>query len=366
MTDITMAAPTNMVAAETAETVMSMQGLRQEFPSRGGRIVRALAGLDLDVYRGETLGIVGESGCGKSTLARAALLLRKPTDGTISFDGDDITGLRGKALRTHRSRAQMVFQDPNDSLDPRYRVLRSVAEPLRASGVPMAEATVRAKLAMRAVGIPEDAEKRYPHEFSGGQRQRIAIARAIATEPELIVLDEPTSALDVSIQAQILNLLLELQERKQLTYMFISHNLAVIRHLASRVAVMYLGQIVEVGPAAEVLANPQHPYTTALLSAVPEPDSEHRERIILDGDPPSPAIEYKGCPFVSRCWLAMERCHTEPPVLTKTDEATDVPSAHRVACHRPGEGQQALLQGYRPETVPLPLPLPRATTEGLS
>ncbi|WP_062311031.1 ABC transporter ATP-binding protein [Demequina rhizosphaerae] len=333
---------------QAAEPLMTLNGIRQEFPASGGRIVHALDGVTLEVQRGETLGIVGESGCGKSTLARAALLLRKPTAGEIRFDGDDALAMRGGRLRAHRQRAQMVFQDPNDSLDPRYKVLRSVMEPLLAAGVPRREAKEKALAALEAVGAPDGAAGRFPHEFSGGQRQRIAIARAIATEPELVVLDEPTSALDVSIQAQILNLLLELQESKQLTYMFISHNLAVIRHLSHRVAVMYLGRIVEVGPAAQVLADPLHPYTAALLSAVPDPDAGKRERIILQGDPPSPTQRAAGCAFASRCWLATEKCRTEAPPLVHSDVAADAHGGHLVACHRPGEGQEALRLGLRP------------------
>ncbi|WP_200811086.1 ABC transporter ATP-binding protein [Demequina sp. NBRC 110057] len=328
------------------DPLMVLNGIRQEFPSSRGRTVHALDGVTLTVERGETLGIVGESGCGKSTLARAALLLRRPTSGEVFFDGKDALSMRGGALRSHRKRAQMVFQDPNDSLDPRYRVQRSVAEPLRAAGVSRADAAERAMAALAQVGVPEDAAWRHPHEFSGGQRQRIAIARAIATEPELVVLDEPTSALDVSIQAQILNLLLELQERQQLTYMFISHNLAVIRHLSHRVAVMYLGRIVEVGPAADVLANPLHPYTTALISAVPEPEATKRERIVLTGDLPSPASRPTGCAFASRCWLATEQCRTEAPPLTTT-AMSEPGSGHLVACHRPAEAQEALASGLQ-------------------
>jgi len=330
------------------DALMTLNGIRQEFPAAGGRTVHALDGVTLEVKRGETLGIVGESGCGKSTLARAALLLRRPTSGEITFDGDDALALRGTRLRSHRRRAQMVFQDPNDSLDPRYKVLRSVMEPLLASGVGRKEAKERALEALDAVGAPDGAAGRYPHEFSGGQRQRIAIARAIATEPELVILDEPTSALDVSIQAQILNLLLELQESKKLTYMFISHNLAVIRHLSHRVAVMYLGRVVEVGPADSVLADPLHPYTAALLSAVPEPDAGKRERIILQGDLPSPTRRQAGCAFASRCWLATEKCRTEAPPLVASDAATVPGGGHLVACHRPAEAQEALRTGLHP------------------
>lgn len=328
--------------------LLSLNGIRQEFPGSHGRTVHALDGVTLEVERGETLGIVGESGCGKSTLARAALLLRRPTAGEVTFDGEDALRLRRGELRRHRRRAQMVFQDPNDSLDPRYRVLRAVAEPLRAAGVGRREAADRARAALRAVGVPPDAERRYPHEFSGGQRQRIAIARAVATEPDLVVLDEPTSALDVSIQAQILNLLLRLQEEKRFTYLFISHNLAVIRHLSHRLAVMYLGQVVEVGPTATVLSSPQHPYTLALLSAVPEPGPRSRERIVLSGDPPSPTQRRPGCPFASRCWIATDLCRAERPPLVSSGTA-----GHLTACHYPG----------RASTTPAPDPDIRSALE---
>jgi len=311
------------------DLLLRFEGVQQHF-GHGGRTVRALAGVDLDVRRGETLGVVGESGCGKSTLARSALLLRRPDAGRVVFDGADTTSFRGRALRTHRRRAQMVYQDPNDSLDPRYPVARSVMEPLLAAGMGRREARDRAREVMIEVGVDPRSLDRHPHEFSGGQRQRIGIARAIAPRPELVVLDEPTSALDVSIQAQILNLLLDLQQRESLTYVFISHNLGVVRHLAQRVAVMYLGRVVEVGDAREVLAHPRHPYTMALLSAVPEPDDVARERIVLGGDPPSPTVVHPGCLFVSRCWMAQDVCRTTPPPLL---DRTGSAGRQLSACH---------------------------------
>ncbi|MGF0118588.1 ABC transporter ATP-binding protein [Promicromonospora sp. Marseille-Q5078] len=310
-----------------------VEGLQQDFPARGGAPVRALDDVTFYVRRGETLGLVGESGCGKSTLARAALLLREPTQGRVVFDDTDTSTLRRGALRSTRRRMQMVFQDPNDSLDPRFTVLRSVAEPLVAAGTGRAEARRRAAETLERVGVPAEQHERRPHEFSGGQRQRIAIARALAGEPDFLVLDEPTSALDVSIQAQILNLLQELQRERDLTYLFISHNLGVVRHLATRVAVMYLGRVVEIGPTEQIFRDPQHPYTRALLSAVPDPSGAARERIVLSGDLPSPRHRYPGCAFASRCWLATDECRTErPPLRDHVDSAGE----HVAACHHAG------------------------------
>lgn len=250
------------------DDVLRVKNVTQRF-GHGEHAMTALDDVSLDVRRGETLGLVGESGSGKSTLARAILLMRRPTSGSIEFDGDDVTGLRGRALRRHRRRIQMVFQDPNDSLDPRFEIGRSVAEPLAAAGLPSSDRRTRVLEALEQVGIPLDAVNRYPHEFSGGQRQRIAIARAMAAEPEFIVLDEPTSALDVSVQAQVLNLLVRLQEQTGVTYLFITHNLAVVHHIAHRVAVMYSGRVVEEGTGEQVMTNPQHSYTQGLLESMP-------------------------------------------------------------------------------------------------
>ncbi len=247
---------------------LRVSGLVQEF-GHGASGFRALGGVDLEVMRGETVGLVGESGCGKSTLAKAVMLIRRPTAGAIEFDGEDVTGLRGRALRRHRRRVQMVFQDPNDSLDPRYTVRRSVAEPLAAAGITGARRAEAVERALHDVGLPTAALDRYPHEFSGGQRQRIAIARAMAVEPEFVVLDEPTSALDVSVQAQILYLLVGLQRARGVTYLFISHNLAVVHHLAHRIAVMRGGRVVEFGDGPQVMQRPRHDYTRQLLASMP-------------------------------------------------------------------------------------------------
>ena len=324
---------------------------------RGGPPVRAVDGVTFEVRRGETLGLVGESGCGKTTVGRTILRLYDPTDGAIVFDGTDIARLSGADLRRLRKRMQMVFQDPYSSLNPRQNVANIVAEPLKVHGVPEGRGmrdVVREVL--DAVGLPPGAANRYPHEFSGGQRQRIGLARAIALRPDLVVADEPVSALDVSIQAQIINLLSELQGRYSLTYLFIAHDLAVVRHISDRVAVMYLGTIAEVAPSHELYRQPLHPYTKALLSAVPIPDPQverTRERIILSGDLPSPANPPSGCRFHTRCpYLQPTRCADEVPVLRQLgapragvgDDAAahaaggaaapDAPTAdHTVACH---------------------------------
>lgn len=250
------------------DDVLQVKNITQRF-GHGGNAMTALDDVSLDVRRGETLGLVGESGSGKSTLARAILLMRRPTAGSIEFDGEDVTGLRGRALRRHRRRIQMVFQDPNDSLDPRFSIGRSVAEPLVAASMSPRERRLRVFESLEQVGISSESVNRYPHEFSGGQRQRIAIARAMAAEPEFIVLDEPTSALDVSVQAQVLNLLVRLQEQTGVTYLFITHNLAVVHHIAHRVAVMHNGRVVEEGTGEQVMTAPQHPYTQGLLESMP-------------------------------------------------------------------------------------------------
>ena len=250
------------------DDVLRVKNVTQRF-GHGDNAMTALDDVSLNVPRGETLGLVGESGSGKSTLARAILLMRRPTAGSIEFDGADVTGLRGSALRRHRRRVQMVFQDPNDSLDPRFTVGRSIAEPLVAAGIGQKERRRRIADSLDRVGLPTDAVARYPHEFSGGQRQRIAIARAMAAEPEFVVLDEPTSALDVSVQAQVLNLLVQLQNDTGVTYLFITHNLSVVHHIAHRVAVMHRGEVVEEGTGDQVMNAPQHPYTKRLLESMP-------------------------------------------------------------------------------------------------
>jgi oligopeptide transport system ATP-binding protein len=314
--------------------LLQIEGLSVHFPIRKGLLrrqvgaVRAVDGVSFDIRPGETLGLVGESGCGKSTTARAVLGLVDATRGSVSFRGARLTGLTRRAMRRHRRALQMVFQDPYASLNPRMPVGRIVAEPLEVHGLPDRRARVGELLDL--VGLPPDAVDRYPHEFSGGQRQRIGIARALATSPEFVACDEPVSALDVSIQAQVVNLLRDLQERLGLTYLFIAHDLAVVRMISTRVAVMYLGKIVELADRDELFANPRHPYTRALLSAVPiaNPRRERaRERIVLTGDLPSPARPPAGCRFHTRCPLATERCRVEEPA------ARDLGGGHVVACH---------------------------------
>jgi len=250
------------------DDVLRVRSITQRF-GHGEHAMTALDDVSLDVRRGETLGLVGESGSGKSTLARAILLMRRPTSGTIEFDGEDVTGLRGRALRRHRRRVQMVFQDPNDSLDPRFTIARSVAEPLVAAGAGHKQRRRKVADWLDRVGLDPDASSRFPHEFSGGQRQRIAIARAMVADPEFVVLDEPTSALDVSVQAQVLNLLVRLQEETGVTYLFITHNLSVVHHIAHRVAVMHSGKVVEEGTGEQVMNAPEHPYTQGLLASMP-------------------------------------------------------------------------------------------------
>jgi oligopeptide transport system ATP-binding protein len=331
-------------AQPAGNTLVDIRNLKVHFPIKGGLLGRAVAavkavdGVDLQVQRGEVLGLVGESGCGKSTLGRAVLQLIKPTEGEVYFNGEEISHLSTNALRHRRANMQMIFQDPFSSLDPRYTVGRVVAEPLENfNRGTRSERLERVKELLRVVGLNPNYVNRYPHEFSGGQRQRVGIARALALNPQFIVADEPISALDVSIQAQVLNLLLDLQSQFNLTYLFIAHNLAAIKHISNRVAVMYLGHIVELGPAEDVYNNPQHPYTIALLSASPltDPDLERkRKRIILVGDVPSPVNPPPGCPFNPRCWRAQAICReVAPPLEAKRPN-------HLAACHFPGpEGQ---------------------------
>lgn len=321
------------------DRLLEVNDLRVHFPIREGIVierqigaVRAVDGVDLEIMRGETLGLVGESGCGKTTVGRAILRLVEPTSGSIVFDGQDITHLKGEALRTMRRRMQTIFQDPFSSLDPRQSVQRIVAEPMRAHGLASrGDVNDRVRELLNTVGLPAEAGSRYPHEFSGGQRQRIGIARALGLNPDLIVADEPVSALDVSIRAQVLNLLEELQDRFSLTYLFVSHDLAVVRHISDRIAVMYLGVIVESAPADSLYEQPLHPYTLALMSAIPIPDpvvEERRRRILLTGDLPSPANPPSGCRFHTRCpFRQPDRCGDEVPALREID------SGHRVACH---------------------------------
>jgi peptide/nickel transport system ATP-binding protein/oligopeptide transport system ATP-binding protein len=313
--------------------LLRVEGLVKHFPGHGGcGALRAVDGVDLVLRRGETLGIVGESGCGKSTLARAILRLTEPTAGRVVFDGTDLRALGPRALRAMRREMQMIFQDPFASLDPRLTVGAIVAEPLAIHGVGDRAERRRAVLELLdTVGLDPAAAERYPHEFSGGQRQRIGIARALALRPKLIVADEPVSALDVSIQSQILNLLVELKQRFGLSYIFISHDLSVIEHVSDTVAVMYLGRIVETAPAEELFRRPSHPYTEALFSAVPRADPGSRQqRIVLSGEPPNPENPPPGCPFHPRCHRAMDICRS---LLAREADIGSKGMPHLVRCH---------------------------------
>jgi oligopeptide transport system ATP-binding protein len=315
------------------ETLVSVRGLVKHFPVEGSHdVVRAVDGVSFDIFAGETLGLVGESGCGKSTVGRCLLRLIEPTAGQITFAGQDVLSLDKKRLRQLRREMQIIFQDPYASLNPRMKIGDIVGEPLvihNHGTLTAGERREEVAALLRRVGLDPDYMNRYPHEFSGGQRQRIGVARALALNPKLIVADEPVSALDVSVQAQVVNLLQELQEEFKLTYLFISHGLAVVEHISTRVAVMYLGRIVEIAGAVELYAQPLHPYTQALLSAIPVPDPrKKRERIILQGDVPTPIDPPSGCRFRTRCPLAIEECaHVDP-------ELREVSPGHHVACIR--------------------------------
>ncbi len=314
--------------------LLEAKDLVKEFPAKGRKKVHAVSHVDLTIRAGETLALVGESGCGKSTLGRTLIGLIPPTAGTVTFEGTDLTALSQKELAPYRRQMQLIFQDPYASLDPRMTVRDIVAEPLETYGVcpDRAATTQRVRELLDEVGIPEEFLYRYPHQFSGGQRQRIGIARAIALRPRLIVCDEPVSALDVSVQSQILNLLKDLQERFALTYLFISHDLSVVRFMADRVAVMFLGKLCEVGTGADVYARPLHPYTRFLLEAIPQADPRLRddEKNLLQGEIPSPIDPPAGCRFHTRCPYATDRCRTEPPSLRPLE-------GRLVACHRAEE-----------------------------
>ena len=321
-------------------TLIDVKGLKVHFPIKGGLLsrtvatVKAVDGVDLFVRSGETLGLVGESGCGKSTTGRAILQLIRPTAGSVIFEGVDLTKISNDQVRRKRSEMQMIFQDPYGSLDPRFTVGQIISEPLenfkRGNQKGIRDEVVRL---LEVVGLNPYYANRFPHEFSGGQRQRIGIARALALRPKLVIADEPVSALDVSIQAQVLNLLTDLQEQFGLTYLFVAHNLSVVKHISDRVAVMYLGRVAELADSEDLYEMPLHPYTQALLSAIPVPDPEvesKRKRIILEGDVPSPVNPPSGCNFHPRCWKAQQICREVIPPLEEKQPS------HYAACHFPG------------------------------
>ena len=325
----------------SAMALLEVDQLKVHFPVKAGlfrrdhETVKAVDGVTFSLAAGETLGLVGESGCGKTTLGRAIMRLTDPTAGTIRLAGEDITRMTGNALRSRRRKFQMIFQDPFGSLNPRMTVEQIVGEALDIHPLADGKAARQPRIAelLKAVGLDAAYAQRYPHEFSGGQRQRIGIARALAVEPELIICDEPVSALDVSVQAQIINLLRDLQQQRGIAYLFIAHDLAVVEHISRRVMVMYLGKVVELAEAKSLIRDPRHPYTQALISAVPEVDPDaKRQRIVLPGDVPSPIHPPAGCPFHPRCPVAVDRCRTEPPPLR------EIAPGHLAACHLAGPG----------------------------
>ncbi|MCT7352162.1 dipeptide ABC transporter ATP-binding protein [Streptomyces sp. 15-116A] len=337
----------------SAEPILEVRGLVKHYPLTQGIVfkkqvgaVKAVDGVDFTLARGETLGIVGESGCGKSTVAKMLVHLERPTAGSILYKGEDITRLSGRALKAVRRNIQMVFQDPYTSLNPRMTVGDIIGEPydIHPEVAPKGDRRRKVQDLLDVVGLNPEYINRYPHQFSGGQRQRIGIARGLALRPEVIVADEPVSALDVSVQAQVINLMDRLQSEFDLSYLFIAHDLSIVRHISDRVGVMYLGRIVEIGTDTEIYDHPTHPYTQALLSAVPVPDPEareHRERIILSGDVPSPTNIPSGCRFRTRCWKVREKCAVEVPALAVPAEfgARGGPAAHASACHFAEEKQ---------------------------
>ncbi|MDR7239872.1 ABC transporter ATP-binding protein [Neobacillus drentensis] len=322
-------------SSSQSENLLEIKNLKTYYPVKGGFLkrtignVKAVDNISFELKKGETLGLVGESGCGKSTAGRTILRLLKPTEGQILFDGKDITRVSGKSLREIRKNMQMVFQDPYASLNPMQMIGDIIAEPIyNFSKKSKADLKQEVMGLLEKVGLPPDAYYKYAHEFSGGQRQRIGIARALALKPKLIIADEPVSALDVSVQSQVLNLLKDLQEEFDLTFLFIAHDLSVVKHMSDRIGVMYLGNMVEVSNKDSLYANPLHPYTQALISAIPTPDPRvKKERIILKGDVPSPINPPTGCTFHPRCPMAMEECSRSKPVLK------EVKPSHRVACH---------------------------------
>jgi len=327
--------------AQRSEVILSAEGLVKHYPIRAGVLrttkgyVKAVDGISFDLYRGETLGIVGESGCGKSTLGRMVMRLEEPTAGKLYFEGTDVYSLSGSAMRKKRRDIQIVFQDPYTSLNPRKTVGDIVGEPfeIHTDVIPRGGRRRRVQELLDLVGLNPEHINRYPHQFSGGQRQRIGIARGLALNPKVLVCDEPVSALDVSVQAQVVNLMERLQSELGLSFIFIAHDLSVVRHISDRVGVMYLGKMVEIGDEEQIYTRPTHPYTQALLSAVPVPDPtmrNAREQIVLSGDVPSPANPPSGCRFHTRCWKAQEICSTDEPALV---DRSDGLSAHRSACH---------------------------------
>ncbi|HEX5198396.1 ABC transporter ATP-binding protein [Paractinoplanes rhizophilus] len=342
------------------ENLLEVSGLEKHFPITKGLLkrqvgaVRAVDGIDLQVRAGETLGLVGESGCGKSTTGRLFSRILEPTGGKIVFAGEDISHKSAGQLRPLRRDVQMIFQDPYSSLNPRHTVGSIIAAPLQIQNIPTPQGTKKAvQELLELVGLNPEHYNRYPHEFSGGQRQRIGIARALALRPKMIIADEPVSALDVSIQAQVVNLLDDLQREFDLTYVFIAHDLSVVRHISDRVAVMYLGKVVEIAERRDLYRNPRHPYTVALMSAVPVPDPARRdraqrERVLLTGDVPSPINPPSGCRFRTRCWKAQDICATEePPLVTRLDD----PATHLTACHFPVVAEE-VVAGRRPAATP--------------
>lgn len=317
-------------------TLLEVKNLKKHFPLKNPKLfsneklmLKAVDGISFSVKAGETLGLVGESGCGKSTAGRAILKLLEPTEGQILFKGENITSFRGEQLRKLRREMQIIFQDPYASLNPRKTIEKIITEPMRIFNIPKNERNKKLERLLDVVGLSNYHKTRYPHEFSGGQRQRIGIARSLALEPELVICDEPVSALDVSIQAQVINLMEDLQDEFDLTYVFIAHDLSVVHHISDRVAVMYLGELVEIAEVNELYRDPKHPYTQALLSAVPEANPQReKQRIVLTGDLPSPANPPSGCKFHTRCPYAEAICRTQEPVLKQVSS-----NGQMAACH---------------------------------